>query len=271
MVTEEISGTVILKTGRERPVRQRHPWVFSGAIQSVVGEPAGGDLVAVHSASGEWLATGYFNQQSQIRVRCLRYRPDDTIDASFWRHRLERAISGRAIFTNPATNTACRLFNAESDGLPGLVVDQYDDYLVMQCLTKGIDRRKQLLATLLAELVPVQGIWERSDVAVRRKEGLPQQTGLLAGSPPANPKTVWLAGVRLLADLQAGHKTGLYLDQRENYEILKNMNILKGRDVSTPSASTAVLACRRSPPAPVQSSMWTAPSPRWKRLKPTCS
>ncbi|MCB0008845.1 MAG: class I SAM-dependent methyltransferase [Anaerolineales bacterium] len=231
MVTEEIAGTVILKKGRDKPLRQRHPWVFSGAIEKVEGKPAGGALVEVRSASSDWLAVGYFNEQSQIRVRCLSYRPDENIDETFWRQRLEQAINGRAGLFQPGYNSACRLVNAESDGLPGLVVDRYDNYLVMQCLTKGIDRRKQMLADLLANLLPVQGIFERSDVAVRRKEGLPQRTGHLVGSAPAEPLSVWVAGVQLLVDIQSGHKTGLYLDQRDNYEILRQMGVFPEREV----------------------------------------
>ncbi|HJW84339.1 MAG TPA: 23S rRNA (cytosine(1962)-C(5))-methyltransferase RlmI, partial [Anaerolineae bacterium] len=156
------TGQVMLKAGREKPVRQKHPWVFSGAIERIDGDVEDGGIADIVSARGEFLARGLVNRKSQIVVRLLTWNPDQAIDETFWRSRLERAIQARAGETG-----ACRLVNAESDGLPGLVVDRYDRWLIVQALTLGIERLKSKLAGLLAELWDARGIYERSDVEVR--------------------------------------------------------------------------------------------------------
>ncbi len=140
---------ITLKPGREKPVRQGHPWIFSGAIQSLPSpsDAADGALVAVLDSRGEWLAQGYLNRRSQIQVRLLSWDQTETIDDDFWRGRLLQAIAGRADLAkaSPAT-TAYRLINAENDYLPGLTVDRYADYLVLQSGTLGMDRHKSRLA-----------------------------------------------------------------------------------------------------------------------------
>ncbi len=208
---------VTLKPGRDKPVRNRHPWIFSGGIESIDRSAADGEIVEVHSASGEWLARGSLNRRSQIQVRLLSWDNAEAIDEAFWRRRLQRAIDGRAALAADPSTTAYRLVHAESDGLPGLIVERYADWLVLQALTLGIERVKPLLVTLLAELCKPQGIVERSDVDVREKEGLRPVTGLLAGSVP-EPAVVEVIehGHRFLVDLLGGQKTGFYLDQREN-------------------------------------------------------
>ncbi len=205
-----------LKEGREKPVRQRHPWIFSGAIESSTGGEDGGPARII-AADGRFLAHGYINRRSQITARALSWVEDEQIDESFWRRRLERSISARAA----VNETALRLVFSESDGLPGLIVDRYGDWLVMQVMTLGIDRLKKPLAAMLLELTGARGVWERSDMEVRRKEGLEQVTGLLAGEAP--PERIQIteraADGRLLNFLvnpRDGHKTGFYLDQREN-------------------------------------------------------
>jgi 23S rRNA (cytosine1962-C5)-methyltransferase len=206
-----------LKPKRDRSARQRHPWLFSGAIASVSGDAQDGDLVDVLSAGGEWLARGYLNRRSQIALRLLTWEREQAIDAAFWRGRLERAAAGRAALRADPVVSAYRLVNAESDGLPGLIVDRYGDWLVLQALTLGIERRKQELLQALLELdLCVRGIYERSDVEVRHKEGLEPRTGLLWGQEPPELLEILERGYRFLVDLRAGHKTGFYLDQREN-------------------------------------------------------
>ncbi len=208
--------TITLKPGREKSVRNRHPWLFSGAIQHIDRDAADGDIVDVHSNGGQWLARGYLNRRSQIQVRLLSWDAHESIDEDFWRSRLQQAIAGRAgLAAAPQTNSY-RLVHAESDGLPGLVVDCYGDWLVMQCLTLGIERVKPLLARLLVELCQPAGIVERSDVDVREKEGLRPAVGLLHGEAPASPVEIVEHGQRFLVDLLGGQKTGFYLDQREN-------------------------------------------------------
>ena len=216
---EAIFGILTLKSGREKPVKNRHPWVFSGAIERVEGSPQPGDLVAVNDQHGRFLATGYYNPHSQIRARLLTWDANQAIDEAFWYGRLRRALKGRdALALQPETN-AYRLANAEADGLPGLIVDRYADYLVLQSLTLGIEKRKEMLAGLLADLVAPRGILERSDVAVRLKENLPETSGVLAGESPPQRLTILENGLEFIVDVWHGHKTGFYLDQRENRAI----------------------------------------------------
>jgi 23S rRNA (cytosine1962-C5)-methyltransferase len=219
-----MDGIVVLKHGRDKPVRNRHPWIFSGAIQRIEGEAQDGDLVRVVDGRGEYLATGYLNRRSQIVVRLLTWDVNEPVEAEFWRRRLERAIAGRASLTrDPATN-AYRLVHAEADGLPGLVVDRYADWLVVQCLTMGIAQRRDEIVALLADasnfpghgLLTPAGVYSRDDAAVRRKEGLPLESGPVWGAEPPDLVEIAEHGRRFLVDLKRGHKTGFYLDQREN-------------------------------------------------------
>lgn len=209
-------ATVVLLPGRERSVLRKHPWVFSGAVAQVRGDPADGDIVDVEDATGQWLARGYLNRRSQIVVRLLTWDPGEEITPDFWRRRLERALRGRQGLVSSSDTTAFRLVHAESDGLPGLVVDRYGEYLVVQFLTLGIERWKGVLIPLLVDLLAPRGIYERSDVDVREKEGLPMVAGPLWGDPPPPLLEVRENGLRFRVDVRTGQKTGFYLDQREN-------------------------------------------------------
>jgi 23S rRNA (cytosine1962-C5)-methyltransferase len=211
---------VVLKRGREKPVLNRHPWIFSGAIKNIEGECADGDIVTVVDSRGSFLARGYLNRRSQITVRLLSWIEEETIDRGFFRHRLEQAIAIRRPLQEDQTTNAYRLVNAESDFLPGLVVDRYNEYLVIQFLTLGIERRKREIVSLLGELLPCRGIYERSDVEVRDKEGLPLATGLLAGQERPALVHIIENGHRFIVDIKQGQKTGFYLDQRENRQKL---------------------------------------------------
>ena len=174
-----MEGTVILKPGREKPVRNRHPWIFSGAIRRVEGAVEDGDLVRVTDSRGRYLATGYLNRRSQIVVRLLTWDPGEKVDSSFWRHRLAQASDGRARLAQDPKTDAYRLVHAEADGLPGLVVDRYGDWLVVQCLTLGMARRRDEIVSILADSTqyphggspPPAGIYARDDAGVRKKEG----------------------------------------------------------------------------------------------------
>ncbi len=217
--------TVVIRSDREKMFERRHPWVFSGAVRTVEGNPADGDIVTLHAEDGRFLARGYWNHQSQINVHILAWDEGQAIDDVFWRAHLQRSISGRSVENaqhDSGVPNAYRLVNAENDGAPGLIVDRYADWLVIQALTLGIDRRKQLIASLLMELLSPAGIYERSDVDVRAKEGLPPNTGLLGGRKPPPLVEIDENGRRFLVDLYNGHKTGFYLDQRENRAILGN-------------------------------------------------
>jgi 23S rRNA (cytosine1962-C5)-methyltransferase len=209
----------MVSADRKKAIMRRHPWVFSGAIARTEGGPKDGDVVAVRSESGEFLARGYWNSRSAIRVRLLSWDESEALDESFWRRRLERAIHARQVenrIYEHATPNAYRLVNAENDGLPGLVVDRYADWLVIQALTLGIDARKTMLVDLLEDLLHPAGIYERSDVDVRQKEGLPAVTGVLKGKEPPDLVEIDENGRRFLIDVRHGHKTGFYLDQRAN-------------------------------------------------------
>lgn len=221
MVTKQIdlhqqpTGTVILKSGRDKPVRQRHPWLFSGAIQQIPKTSADGDIVDVAAADGTWLARGYLNRNSQIQVRILTWQ-DEPTNELFWRIRIAQAIAARRVLAAGPDTTVYRLINAESDYLPGLTVDLYGDYLVMQVGTLGIDQRKVALAELLLAESGAAGVWERSEAGVRRQEGLQDAEGLLAGTAPPDHVAVREDGLHFLVDLHSGQKGGFYADQREN-------------------------------------------------------
>ncbi|MFQ5512172.1 MAG: class I SAM-dependent rRNA methyltransferase [Candidatus Krumholzibacteriia bacterium] len=205
-----------LKKGREKSVLRRHPWVFSGAISNIEGDPAAGDVVRVNDHAGAFLAWGYFNPASQIQVRLLDGAESARIDDAWWRRRLEQAIDRRRQPPGPGETNMYRLVHAEADGLPGFVVDRYGGYLVLQALTAGIERVKPLLCGLLGELLKPEGIFERSDGDGRRLEGLAAVTGSLSGTSPPPALEVDEGGLRFLVDIASGHKTGFYIDQREN-------------------------------------------------------
>lgn len=213
---QQAESAVTLKIGRDRPVRQGHPWIFSGSLAQIPTEIPDGAIVSIHSADGEWLARGYLNRTSQITVRLLSWVQTEQIDEAFWRRRIGQAVALRQRLFDQRETNAYRLINAESDYLPGLTVDRYGDYLVVQVGTLGIEQRKEHLAQLLMELTGCVGVIERSALAVRRHEGLGDATGILAGKLPDAPVTVHESGLHYLIDLMQGQKTGFYTDQREN-------------------------------------------------------
>jgi 23S rRNA (cytosine1962-C5)-methyltransferase len=231
---------VVLKRGREKPVLNRHPWIFSGAIKNIEGKCADGDIVMVVDSRGSFLAQGYLNRRSQITVRLLSWIEEEIIDRSFFRHRLERAIAIRRPLQEDRPTNAYRLVNAESDFLPGLVVDRYNEYLVTQFLTLGIESWKGEIVSLLGELLPFRGIYERSDVEVREKEGLPPATGLLAGQERPALVHIIENGHRFIVDIKQGQKTGFYLDQRENRR--KAAKYCRGKTVLNCFAYTGAFA-----------------------------
>lgn len=239
---EDVTGALRLKPGREKPVGNRHPWLFSGAIKEVEGNPQPGDLTDVISAGGEWLALAYYNPHSQIRARILSWEEGTAVDEGWWRRRLAAALARRTVLSLEPETNAYRLVNAEADRLPGLVVDRYADYLVVQCLTLGIDRRKEMLVRLLTEMERPAGIVERSDVGVRKKEGLQEVAGVRHGQRPPQEVVVRENGFSFGANLLEGHKTGLYLDQRENRALLGKRRFVEGKRVLNAFAYTGGFA-----------------------------
>lgn len=226
-----MTGQIVIKAEREKPVLNQHPWVFSGTIAEVKGNPAPGEIVDVVSVKGKFLARGYWNPRSQIQVRILTWR-DEPVDEGWWHTMIARAIESRAIY---GERDAARLINAENDFLPGLVVDRYGDWLVLQALTLGIDQRKTMIAEVLAEQLQPRGIYERSDVDVRRKEGLNEVKGLLWGEEPPPLIEVREFERTLLIDVRSGHKTGYYLDQADNravfLDLCKDLVTLEPREL----------------------------------------
>ena len=209
-------GSITLKPGREKSVKRRHPWIFSGAIQKEADVLQNGETVDVLKSDGKWLARGAYSPHSQIRVRIWSFQPDEEIASPFFHDRLLRAIEVRKLLFADKTVTAYRLMNAESDGLPGLIVDRYGDFLVCQFLSSGVEMWKTEIVTQLNLLVSPFGIYERSDVDVRHKEGLKPTAGLLSGQMPPDLIEIQEGALRFWVDIKHGQKTGFYLDQREN-------------------------------------------------------
>ena len=213
--------TLILKPKRDKSLRNRHPWIFSGAVHRVDGQVADGQCVEVIAADGRWLARAAFSPHSQIRARVWTFDRNETVDPDFFVRRMEKAIALRRPILDAGDTTACRIVCAESDGLPGLIVDRYDRWLICQFLAVGSEHWKAAIVEALSKRMPdCTGIYERSDIDVRRKEGLSPVTGVLTGEPPPDRIEIMENGRRYLVDVRVGHKTGFYLDQRDNRSLL---------------------------------------------------
>jgi 23S rRNA (cytosine1962-C5)-methyltransferase len=204
---------IVLKPAREKSLRHRHPWVFSGAVERVEGEPAKGDTVMVAARDGAFLARAAYCPDSQIRARVWSFDPAETIDEDFLRRRLQASIARRRLLA--AGSNAMRLVHAESDGIPGLVADRYDTTVVVQILSAGAERFRGFWGAALAELTGARSVYERSDVEVRTLEGLAPRTGAMLGEAPREVRIVE-DGVAYEVDVVHGQKTGFYLDQRDN-------------------------------------------------------
>jgi 23S rRNA (cytosine1962-C5)-methyltransferase len=211
---------VTLKPGREKSLLRRHPWVFSGALEKVEGDPQPGETVDVLSKEGEFLCRAAFSPYSQISLRVWTFNADEEVGTGFFLSRLKRAVDSRLAFLTRESEGACRLVNAESDGLPGLIVDKYAGFLVCQFLSAGAELWRGEIVSQLQQLVAPLGIYERSDVDVRLKEGLEPRAGLLRGEPPPPLLVIEEKPCRFLVDIKHGQKTGFYLDQRENRAVI---------------------------------------------------
>ncbi len=209
-----------LNSGREGSVLRRHPWIFSGAVKSVEGNPVDGQTVEVFTGDRQWLARGSFSSKSQIRVRILSFNLDEHVDQDFFKGRVAKAIALRKEIPGIENTNTYRLIYAESDGLPGVIADRYDDYLVCQFLSAGAEYWKDEIVRQLEDQWPCSGIFERSDSNSRQKEGYPDRITVLSGSAPPPLISVKEGGLNFLVDVYKGHKTGFYLDQRPNREIV---------------------------------------------------
>lgn len=206
---------VILKQGREKSILRKHPWVFSGAIQKVTGAPGPGETVEVLTSGGQFLGNGAWSPQSQMSVRMWTFN-DEKAGPGFFRTKILQAVTSRASPVVSEHTTAVRIIHSESDGLPGITVDQYGDYLVCQFSTAGAEYWKDTFVQILSEILPGKGIYERSDLSVRKKEGLTESIGLLRGEEPPEFIDIMEDGRKYQVNIRAGHKTGFYLDQRDN-------------------------------------------------------
>ena len=211
-----MSHSIILQADREKSLKRRHPWVFSKAVKTVQGKPKSGETVDVLSNDGQWLGRGAYSPDSQIRIRIWSFDQQEHIDAAFFKRRIERAWSVRKDLFDLSQTNGLRVVAAESDGLPGVTIDLYNDVLVCQLLSAGADKFRSDLVTALTELFPGYSIYERSDVDVRKKEGLEPVTGWLH-LPRESGEVVMLEhGQQIIVDVINGHKTGFYLDQRDS-------------------------------------------------------
>lgn len=207
---------VRLKPRRALPFFSQHPWVFAGAIGAVNGMPQLGDPVILQSHEGEFIAHGLFNPVSNIRVRLYSWDENQPLDDDFWRRRVEAAIRGRRrLFPQMNAQTACRLVYSESDGLSGLTVDRFGEWLSLQWTSAALQQRADVILTALQEFAAPRGVWLRTERGIKELEGLSIDDGLLAGETPP-PLEVEEHGVRYHLDLPSGQKTGFYCDQRDN-------------------------------------------------------
>jgi len=212
-VTSTQLATVTLRP--QRPERNGHPWVYAGEIEQIPAGAEDGAVVRVADSRGRFLGMAYLNRASKITLRYLTAR-DESIDAAWWRSQVAASLARRRDLPRVDHTNALRLVNAEADGLPGLIVDRYAETLVVQFLALGLEPWRDTIVAALQELVAPASIFERSDVAVRGLEGLPERSGLLAGDEPPPLVEIYEGPARLLVDIRTGQKTGMYLDQRRN-------------------------------------------------------
>lgn len=212
---------MMIKSGRDKSLLRRHPWIFSGAIKSVEAGAESGDVLRVLAEDGRFLAFAAYSEKSQIIGRVLSFEEEDVIDEAFFRERVRSAIARRAHLAG--ASNAVRLIHSESDGLPGVIADRYGEVVVLQLLTAGVDSRRDLWGRLLMEESGCATVYERSDADVRELEGLPPRNGLLTGAPLAGETIIEENGMRIAVDIAHGHKTGFYLDQRDNRALTRSL------------------------------------------------
>lgn len=209
-----------LKKGKEKAVNQRHPWVFSGALDKIKGKPENGEVVRVLSAANEFLALGYYNDQSRVAVRLLDWDENIAINATWYEQKITAAIAGRSHLLADPSTTACRLIFSEADFLPGLIVDRYADFLSVQILSSGIEKAQKEIIEILVRLLQPKGIFDRSDATARTHEGITAENGLLWGEVPEEFIAVKENGITYHINIAEGQKSGFYCDQRDNRKIL---------------------------------------------------
>ena len=211
-----MSARIYLKVTREKSLLRKHPWIFSKAVNKIKGNPMLGDTVDIYDHKEKWLAKGAYSPESQIRVRVWTFEENVEIDREFFRKKLLNAQERRDWFIEQGNLTGYRLIAGESDGLPGITIDKYNDLIVCQLLSAGADFHRYTLVDCLKELYPGCHIYERSDVDVRKKEGLDPVKGWLTEPQEHTNTVIQEHGINIHVDVATGHKTGFYLDQRDS-------------------------------------------------------
>jgi 23S rRNA (cytosine1962-C5)-methyltransferase len=214
-------ATLVLRPGKERSLIHRHPWVYPGSIARVEGRVASGTLVRVESSDRRFLAWGAYSPDSTLRARMWSFVESECPDEAWLQARLDEAIRRRAPLA--ARTDAVRLVFGEADRLPGLIIDRYRDQLVVQFLAAGVEARREVIIAMLPALTGCRDIYERSDAAARSREGLAPREGVVSGGQPDEAIEVCEDGVRYQIDVQHGHKTGFYIDQRDNRQMLAGL------------------------------------------------
>ena len=227
--SKDTPGRITLLTGRERSAGRGHPWVFSGAVGRVDGEPGAGDTVEMRSAQGGFLGWAAYSPESQIRARVWDFHESARIDAAFFAERVRWAVKQREDIVEPGERQAARLIHGEADGLPGVVADRFADHLVVQFSSAGAWRWRDEIVDALVETTGIAQVFERSDAEVLALEGLESRVGPVRGEEPAGPITIEESGLLFEVDVRHGHKTGFYLDQRDNRAMLRDL--VEGREV----------------------------------------
>ncbi|HHQ2937857.1 TPA: 23S rRNA (cytosine(1962)-C(5))-methyltransferase RlmI [Klebsiella pneumoniae] len=202
-MTDSLFPRLVLAKGREKSLLRRHPWIFSGGVARMEGKARSGETIDIVDHQGKWLARGAYSPSSQIRARVWTFDRNEAIDSAFFERRLQQAQTWRA-------------WLAERDGLPGVTIDRFGNFFVLQLLSAGAEYQRAAIISALQNLFPDCAIYDRSDVAVRKKEGLELAQGPVVGELPPALLPITEHGMKLLVDIQGGHKTGYYLDQRDS-------------------------------------------------------
>jgi len=218
-----------LKAGRERSVQRRHPWIFSGAVERVDGAPEPGETLLVKNAGGQPVAVAAWSAESQIRARIWSFDPRTRVEAPFFAAAVARAVKAREALPAARHTNALRLVHGESDGLPGVIVDRYADVLVAQFLSAGAERWREAILDALVAATGCEAVYERSDAEVRALEGLQPRSGFVRGNHEARRCPIVEHGLNFRVDVEAGQKTGFFLDQRDNRQRIRAL--AAGREV----------------------------------------
>ena len=225
-----MESKIILHESRDKSLKRKHPWIFSKAIKEVVNEPNNGADINIYDCNNNFLAVAAYSPNSQIRARVWSFNKDEKIDKDFFKAKILKAYEARKLMLEVTAMSACRIIAAESDSIPGLIVDMYNNYLVLEVLSAGTEFHLKEIVAALREVFPEHNIYERSDVEVRKKEGLELRKGVIFGeNPPKEIEITENENMKLLVDIENGHKTGYYLDQRDNRAALAKY--CKGKSV----------------------------------------